>query len=89
MIIPTDKITASEGILAALGTVAANLGIGPWFIRIIAFGISLSVLGAIILYIASPIKMLFGSVKKEYLQRSLQRLMNTIYLYKQLYYKRL
>lgn len=64
MILPVDKITASEGILAALGTVAANLGIGPWFIRIIALGISLSVFGAIILYIASPIKMLFGSVKK-------------------------
>ncbi|NEZ47143.1 amino acid permease [Clostridium niameyense] len=64
MIVPTKDITASEGILVALGTVASSLGIGPWFIRIIALGISLSVFGAIILYIASPIKMLFGSVPK-------------------------
>jgi len=64
MILPADQITASEGILVALAQVAANLGIGTWFIQIIAFGISLSVFGAIILYIASPIKMLFGSVQK-------------------------
>lgn len=64
MILPTDQITASEGILVALSTVASTLGIGPWFIKVIAFGISVSVLGAIILYIASPIKMLFGSVRK-------------------------
>lgn len=64
LILPTTDITASQGILVALSTVAANLGIGPWFVRIIALGISLSVFGAIILYIASPIKMLFGSVKK-------------------------
>lgn len=64
MILPTDQITASEGILVALSKVATNLGIGNWFIQIIAIGISLSVIGAIILYIASPIKMLFGSVQK-------------------------
>jgi amino acid transporter len=64
LILPTSEITASQGILVALSTVAENLGIGAWFIRVIAFGISLSVFGTIILYIASPIKMLFGSVKK-------------------------
>ncbi|GAA0744836.1 APC family permease [Clostridium oceanicum] len=64
MIVPTDQITASEGVLVALDQVAVALGIGHWFIRIVAFGIALSVFGAIILYIASPIKMLFGSVKK-------------------------
>lgn len=64
LILPANKITASQGILVALSTVAANLGIGTWFIKIVALGISLSIFGAIILYIASPIKMLFGSVQK-------------------------
>lgn len=64
MILPSSEITASKGVLDALNAVALSLGIGPWFVRVIAFGIALSVLGAIILYIASPIKMLFGSVRK-------------------------
>ncbi|MBU3189919.1 amino acid permease [Clostridium bowmanii] len=64
LILPASEITASQGILVALSTVAANLGIGTWFIKIVAIGISLSVFGTIILYIASPIKMLFGSVQK-------------------------
>lgn len=64
MVLPSDKITASQGILEALSAVAGDLGIGPWFIRIVAFGIALSVIGTIIIYIASPIKMLFGSVQK-------------------------
>lgn len=64
LILPASEITASQGILVALSTVAASLGIGTWFIKIVALGISLSVFGAIILYIASPIKMLFGSVHK-------------------------
>lgn len=64
LILPTNKITASEGVLYALAVVAARLGIGTWFIKLIALGITLSILGAIILYIGSPIKMLFGSVPK-------------------------
>lgn len=64
MILPPDKITSSKGILDALNVVATLLGIGPWFIRVVAFGISLSIFGTIILYIVSPIKMLFGSVRK-------------------------
>lgn len=63
-ILPTSKITASRGVLDALSAVASTLGIGPWFIQVIAVAISFSIFGAIILYIASPIKMLFGSVKK-------------------------
>jgi glutamate:GABA antiporter len=64
MILPTDQITASKGVLDALLAVCQSLGIGSWFVQLIAFGISFSILGAIILYIASPIKMLFGSVKE-------------------------
>ena len=64
MIIPPDEITASKGVLDALAVVCESLGIGSWFVQIIAFGVSFSILGAIILYIASPIKMLFGSVQK-------------------------
>ncbi|MCX7884144.1 MAG: amino acid permease [Caloramator sp.] len=63
-ILPTSKITASRGVLEALATVASTLGIGSWFIHLIAVAISFSIIGAIILYIASPIKMLFGSVPK-------------------------
>ncbi|CAB1246025.1 Amino acid permease [Clostridiaceae bacterium BL-3] len=70
LILPTDKITASQGVLVALSQVAANLGIGSWFIKLVALGISLSILGAIILYIASPIKMLFGSVNKGIFSKS-------------------
>lgn len=62
MIMTPDQITASEGILVALNTVAVSLGIGGWFIKLVALGISVSVFGAILLYIASPVKMLFGSV---------------------------
>ncbi|MCF4151526.1 amino acid permease [Dethiosulfovibrio sp. F2B] len=64
MILPTSEITASQGILVALSQVASHLGVGTWFIKLVAFGITLSVLGAIILYIGSPIKMLFCSVPK-------------------------
>ncbi|WP_207876568.1 APC family permease [Clostridium sp. HV4-5-A1G] len=70
LVLPTDKITASQGVLVALSQVAANLGIGSWFIKLVALGISLSILGAIILYIASPIKMLFGSVNKGIFSKS-------------------
>ncbi|EGT4035815.1 APC family permease [Clostridioides difficile] len=64
MILPPDEIAASTGILDALAKVAQDLGIGSWFIRIVAFGITLSVLGALILYIAGPVKMLFGNVRE-------------------------
>lgn len=64
MILPTNEIKASTGILDSLSRVASNLSIGSWFIKVIAFGISLSVFGAILLYIGSPIKMMFGSVPK-------------------------
>ncbi|MCC9295000.1 amino acid permease [Clostridium sp. WLY-B-L2] len=70
LVLPTDKITASQGVLVALSQVAANLGIGSWFIKLVALGISLSILGSIILYIASPIKMLFGSVNKGIFSKS-------------------
>ncbi|WP_123054253.1 amino acid permease [Clostridium sp. JN-1] len=74
LILPTDKITASQGILVALSKVASDLGIGTWFIRLVALGISLSIFGAIILYIASPIKMLFGSVNKGIFSESFTKL---------------
>ena len=73
MILPTDKITASQGILVSLSTVAASFGIGTWFIQVIALGISLSMVGAIILYIASPVKMLFGSVQPGIFPESLTK----------------
>ncbi|HLR21000.1 MAG TPA: amino acid permease [Tissierellaceae bacterium] len=73
MILPPDQITASEGILVALDSVAASLGIGSWFVRVVALGVSLSVFGAILLYIASPIKMLFGSVDEGIFPKRLTR----------------
>lgn len=76
MILPAEKITASRGVLDALDAVAASLGIGSWFVRLLALGISISVLGAIVLYIASPIKMLFGSVKKGVFSEKLTKVNN-------------
>lgn len=63
-ILPIDKITASKGVLDALNAASLSLGLGTWLTQILAFGITVSILGAIILYIASPIKMLFGSIEK-------------------------
>lgn len=71
MILPSDQITASQGLLVALAAVAKSFGLGTWFIQLISFGIALSIIGAIILYIASPIKMLFGSVKEGIFPKSL------------------
>jgi len=64
MILPTDQIQASTGILDAIRQGAANVGIGYWLVQLVAFGIAFSMLGATLIYIASPIKMLFGSVPK-------------------------
>ena len=73
MILPSDQITASQGILVSLATISAYFGMGTWFIQVVALGITFSMLGAIILYIASPIKMLFGSVKTGIFPESLTR----------------
>lgn len=64
MILPPEEIQASTGILDSIGRVAALLGIGDWLVKLIAGGVAFSMLGATIIYIASPIKMLFGSVPK-------------------------
>lgn len=69
LLISPDEITASKGLLDAIGRGSALLGIGPFFLQIIAAGISFSVIGAIILYISSPIKMLFGSVDGVFSER--------------------
>lgn len=61
-LMPTSEIKASTGILDAINVGAGAVGIGPWLVRVVALGISVSILGATIIYIASPIKMLFGSV---------------------------
>ena len=61
-LMPTSEIKASTGILDAIAVGAGNAGIGSWLVRVVALGISISILGATVIYIASPIKMLFGSV---------------------------
>lgn len=71
MLMSPDDITASKGILDSLTIACEVLGIPSVFIQVIATGISISVLGGIILYIASPIKMLFGSVKEGIFPKSL------------------
>ncbi len=73
MIMPTDQITASQGILVSLAAISAWFGIGSWFIQLVALGITFSMVGAIILYIASPVKMLFGSVKNGIFPESMTR----------------
>ena len=73
MIMPTDQITASQGILVSLAAISAWFGIGSWFIQLVALGITFSMVGAIILYIASPVKMLFGRVKNGIFPESMTR----------------
>ncbi len=64
MILPPSEITASTGILDSLSRVCAIIGMPSWFVQLIAAGIALSIIGALILYIASPLKMLFGHAEK-------------------------
>lgn len=69
LLLNPDQITASKGLLDAIGKGASLLGIGSFLLQIIAAGISFSILGCIILYISSPIKMLFGSVEGVFSER--------------------
>ena len=63
MLLPPSKIQSSTGILDALTRACELLGVPMVFIQVVAFGIALSVLGALVLYIAQPTKMLFGFVE--------------------------
>lgn len=73
-LMPTSEIKASTGILDAIGRGAQNAGIGPWLVRVVALGISISILGATVIYIASPIKMLFGSVPEGMFNKGLTKM---------------
>lgn len=57
-ILPTSEIQASTGILDCLTRACELLGIPHIFVQIVAAGITLSVIGALILYIGFPIKIL-------------------------------
>ncbi len=63
MLLPPSKIQSSTGILDALTRACELLGVPMVFVQVVAFGIALSVLGALVLYIAQPTKMLFGFVE--------------------------
>lgn len=63
-ILPTSEIQASTGILDCLTRACELLGIPHIFVQIVAAGITLSVIGALILYIGFPIKILFGNTEK-------------------------
>lgn len=58
------EIQASTGILDSLTRACELLGVPLIFVQIIAAGIALSILGALILYISFPIKMLFGNASE-------------------------
>lgn len=64
LLLNPDEITASRGILDAISKGASLFGLSPIIMQLISAGIAFSIIGAIVLYISSPIKMLFGSVKK-------------------------
>lgn len=64
MLLPPSEIQASTGILDSLTRACELLGIPLIFVQFIAAGIALSILGALILYISFPIKMLFGNAEK-------------------------
>ena len=74
MLLSPEEISSSTGILDSLSRGCELLGIPTIFIQILAAGISLSIIGALILYIASPIKMLFGSAEKGLFPEKLTRL---------------
>lgn len=63
MVLPPSEITASTGILDSLTRVCQILGLPSILVKLIAAGIALSIIGALILYIASPLKMLFGNAE--------------------------
>ncbi len=63
MLLPPSKIQSSTGILDALTRACELLGVPMVFVQVVAFGIALSVLGTLVLYIAQPTKMLFGFVE--------------------------
>ena len=63
MLLPTSKIQSSTGVLDALTRACELLGVPMVFVQVVAFGIALSVSGALVLYIAQPTKMLFGFVE--------------------------
>lgn len=60
MLMPTSEIFAYTGTLDAIARACDLLGVPSVFVQIIAFGITLSIFGAVVLYIAQPTKMLFG-----------------------------
>lgn len=64
LIMNPNNISASTGILDGITILMNYIGIGKVGVSIVAAGIAFSMLGATIIYIASPVKMLFGSVPK-------------------------
>lgn len=64
MLMPTSEIFAYTGTLDALTVACCLLGLPQFIVQLVALGISLSIFGAIIVYIAQPVKMLFGQVEK-------------------------
>lgn len=64
MLMPTSEIFAYTGTLDALVVACDLLGVPQFFVQIVAFGITLSIFGAVVLYIAQPTKMLFGYAEK-------------------------
>ncbi len=60
MLLPTSEIFAYTGTLDALAKASELLGVPQILVQVLAFGIALSVLGALVLYIVQPVKMLFG-----------------------------
>ena len=69
---PKD-ISASRGLLDAIYVLSKSWGIGQWLVIFIAFGISLASFGSVIVYNASAIKMLFGSVCEGIFPKSLTK----------------
>jgi len=73
MLLPTSEIYAATGTLDAIRKACTLLGIPQGFVQLIAFGIALSVLGALVLYIAQPTKMLFGYTEPGIFSESFSR----------------
>ena len=73
MLLPASEVYGSTGILDALTKGAELLGLPNIVVQILAAGISLATLAAILLYISFPIKLLFGNAEKGLFSESITK----------------
>lgn len=76
VVLDPKDISASRGLFEAMGIISKSWGFGNGLVILVAIGIALASFGSTILFIASSIKMLFGSVKEGVFPKKLTQLNN-------------